>query len=390
MSFAIIHMQKFKGKDLKGMQFHNQRERESQTNPDINKSREDLNYDLLDDTKIDYNERINKEIEERYTGTKKIRKDAVKLCQFVVTSDKEYFDHLDPQEEKRFFEESLKFLQDRYGEKNIIYALVHKDEKTPHMHVGMVPITGDGKLAAKQFFGKKTELQQLQDKFHEHVTKKGFNLERGVSSDRKHIDTQRLKAMTVKEEIKKLEQEKTEIDSRLNDLKESLDKVKSVDGIEVKERGGIMRSKTVEIALEDFESIKVLARASETLRDENKSLRSENDNLKIERELLKSENGDLKKDKEELQKENDLLKRMLEKVKDFYRQKVPELGITIGYIKAGILDKAKEKLLKRNFADENEIKGAQKFMAHKQERLEREKLEKLQNRKRDRGFELER
>ncbi|GAA3332269.1 hypothetical protein GCM10020331_091780 [Ectobacillus funiculus] len=51
-------------------------------------------------------------------------------------------------------------------------------------------------------------------------------MERGVSSDRKHITTQRLKAMTVKEEIKKLEQEKKEIDSRLNDLKESLDKVK--------------------------------------------------------------------------------------------------------------------------------------------------------------------
>ncbi|MFJ7753164.1 plasmid recombination protein [Peribacillus muralis] len=55
----------------------------------------------------------------------------------------------------------------------MVYAVVHKDEKTPHMHVGMVPITSEGKLAAKQFFGKKTELQQLQDKFHEHVTKKG-------------------------------------------------------------------------------------------------------------------------------------------------------------------------------------------------------------------------
>jgi FtsZ-binding cell division protein ZapB len=390
MSFAIIRMRKFKAPDVKGMQIHNYREKESRTNPDIDEGRTQLNYDLLNDSRIDFKQVIQSEIDERYTGNKVIRKDAVMLCEFVVTSDKDFFDRLDPDQEKRFFEESLSFLRERYGKENILYGIIHKDEKTPHMHVGMIPITTDGRLAAKQFFGKRTELQQLQDKFHEHVMEKGFSLERGVSSDRKHITTQRLKAMTVKEEIKKLEQEKKEIDSRLNDLKESLDKVKSVDGIEVKERGGLMRPKTVEIALEDFESIKVLARASETLRDENKSLRSENDNLKIERELLKSENGDLKKDKEELQKENDFLKRMLEKVKDFYRQKVPELGITIGYIKAGILDKAKEKLLKRNFADENEIKGAQKFMAHKQERLEREKLEKLQNRKRDRGFELER
>jgi len=306
-----------------------------------------------------------------------------------VTSDKDFFDRLDPDQEKRFFEESLSFLQERYGKENILYGIVHKDEKTPHMHVGMVPITDDGKLAAKQFFGKKTELQQLQDKFYEHVTEKGFSLERGVSSDRKHITTQRLKAMTVKEEIKKLEQEKKEIDSCLNDLKESLDKVKSVDGIEVKERGGLMRPKTVEIALEDFESIKLLARASETLRDENKSLRNEFEKLKdekhdlvIQSEVLKIENNDLKKEKDELKKENDFLKRTVEKVKEFYKEKVPELAFAFGYLKARILDKAKEKPLTKYF-DKDEIEGAQRFLASKQKQIEKEKLEKQQTRKRE-------
>ncbi|MFC6604739.1 MobV family relaxase [Ectobacillus funiculus] len=231
MSFAIIRMQKFKAPDVKGMQIHNYREKESRTNPDIDEGRTQLNYDLLNDSRIDFKQVIQSEIDERYTGNKVIRKDAVMLCEFVVTSDKDFFDRLDPDQEKRFFEESLSFLRERYGKENILYGIIHKDEKTPHMHVGMIPITTDGRLAAKQFFGKRTELQQLQDKFHEHVMEKGFSLERGVSSDRKHITTQRLKAMTVKEEIKKLEQEKTEIDSRLNDLKESLDKVKAWMGL---------------------------------------------------------------------------------------------------------------------------------------------------------------
>ncbi|MFC6604740.1 hypothetical protein ACFQDF_29650 [Ectobacillus funiculus] len=166
-----------------------------------------------------------------------------------------------------------------------------------------------------------------------------------------------------------------------------------MDGIEVKERGGLMRPKTVEVGLEDFEDIRLLARASETLRDENKSLKIKNEKLQrdkdavsLERELLKSENSDLKKDKEELQKENDFLKRTLEKVKEFYKEKIPEFAIVAGYIKASILDKAKEKLLKKYF-DKDEIEGAQKFVAKKQKQMEKEKLEKQQTRSRDRGME---
>ncbi|WP_289710197.1 plasmid recombination protein, partial [Peribacillus butanolivorans] len=58
MSFAVIHMKKFKSPDIKGMQIHNQREKESQTNMDIDKERSSLNYDLLNHAPIDYDERI--------------------------------------------------------------------------------------------------------------------------------------------------------------------------------------------------------------------------------------------------------------------------------------------------------------------------------------------
>lgn len=116
-----------------------------------------MNYDLINgQKKIDYNEKINMVIEENVTSGKKIRKDAVRLAEFLITSDKEFFEKISPQDQKRYFETAYEFLADRYGEKNLIYATIHNDEKTPHMHVGFVPVTEDGRLSAKDFFGQKS------------------------------------------------------------------------------------------------------------------------------------------------------------------------------------------------------------------------------------------
>src|SRR5699024_4687085 len=79
------------------------------------------------------------------TGTRKTRKDAVLVNELLVTSDRDFFEQLDPGEQKRFFEESYKLFSERYGKQNIAYATVHNDEQTPHMHLGVVPMR-DGKL----------------------------------------------------------------------------------------------------------------------------------------------------------------------------------------------------------------------------------------------------
>ena len=285
MSFAVCRMQKMKSYDLKGMQFHNQRERESKTNHEIDKSRSRLNYDLVNPEKIDYNKRVKEIIEIQKTGTRQTRKDAVLVNELLVTSDRGFFDGLDEKEQKRFFEESYKLFAERYGERNIAYATVHNDEKTPHMHLGVVPMR-DGKLQGKNVFNRQ-ELQWIQDEFPKYMQKKGFDLQRGEKgSDREHLTTQEFKAKMLKDEIKTLEESIKDKKSRLSDLGQSLDKVKSVDEIETKERSGLLRPKTFEIASEDFESIKLLAKASETLRDENRRLISENDNLMLEREKL--------------------------------------------------------------------------------------------------------
>src|SRR5699024_964481 len=146
MSYAVCRMQKVKSAGLKGMQFHNQRERESRTNEDIDRERTHENYDLQNDENINYNERVKDIID-----SQKTRKDAVLVNELLVTSDRDLFERLDPGEQKRFFEESYKLFSERYRKQNIAYATVHNDEQTPHMHLGVVPMR-DGKLQGKNVF----------------------------------------------------------------------------------------------------------------------------------------------------------------------------------------------------------------------------------------------
>ncbi|MEC3276565.1 MobV family relaxase [Bacillus cereus] len=397
--FMVCHMQKFKMTDVKGLQIHNQREKESHSNSDIIQERTEQNYDLIHDKrKVDYKKFIQNRIDNGVVSNRAIRKDAVVCCSFMISASPDYMNSLSQAEQRRFFEESVCFLKARYGEENFVYASVHVDEKTPHMHVGMVPVNEKQKLSAYSFFKNKSELHDLQDKIYEHVKEKGFDIERGVSSDRKHLSTQRFKAVTLQQEIEELEQEKKGIDSRLHDLKMSLDQAKSVDEIPVKEKGGFIRSKTVEITSEDFESIKVLARSSEALREDVRRLKNESgvitrekDGLYREKCILEGQITELKRENRGLKEENDFFKKTLERVKELYKEKLPELAGVIGYVKGSILDRMNCKFLKRYFTSDDEVRGAQKFLNHKQEHEEQQKrlkqVRSSQQKNRDQGLE---
>src|SRR5699024_12708119 len=112
---------------------------------------------LTNDTNIDYNERVKETIEPQKTGPRKSRKDAVLVTELLVTSDRGFFEQLDPGEQKRFFEESYKLFSERYGKQNIACATVHNDGQTPHNHVGVVP-RRDGKLQGKNEFKRQERL----------------------------------------------------------------------------------------------------------------------------------------------------------------------------------------------------------------------------------------
>ena len=91
---------------------------------------------------------------------------------------------------KEFFDYAVEFMKSKQNPDTYISAVVHVDEKTPHMHLCFVPITSDGRLSAKEIIGNKKRLTQWQDEFWSYMVKKYPDFERGESASltgRTHI-----------------------------------------------------------------------------------------------------------------------------------------------------------------------------------------------------------
>lgn len=204
-NYAVIRMEKYKKDRLNGTQKHNQREFKNTKNENIDRGRSHLNYDLVNDRSISYSKAVHEKIEERVS--RKVRADAVLVSEFLITASPEYMNSLSEEEQKRFFEKAFDHLKEKYTEENMLYAVVHHDEATPHMHVGIVPITEDGRLAAKDFFHGKAKMKAIQDDFHTYMTKNGFDLERGEASEKKHENIHDYKLNQKKAELERLDTE---------------------------------------------------------------------------------------------------------------------------------------------------------------------------------------
>ncbi|MEC1028129.1 MobV family relaxase [Bacillus paralicheniformis] len=388
MAFIICNMRKFKNADLKGQQIHNQREKESHTNPDIDRNRAHLNYDLLHDKRVDYKAMINEHIEKNVETKRAIRKDAVRCCSFMISASPEFFEKLSPESEREFFKSNLEFIQERYGKENVMYASVHKDETTPHMHVGLVPITKEKKLSAKQIFNK-VEMKQLQEAIGKHNEK--FGLQRGEPSDKKYLEIHKFKLEADKEELKavslkkiEMEQAVDQISSRLDDLKKTAFEAQAVDQIEVKEKGGLLTAKTVQMSKEDFAQVQSLAKAGEVFRKENKKLEKELADERSKTSELSKKNRILEARNKELELENRFLKRAINKFMDVFKEKKQEYMIIFGHLKARVLRQMNMKITDNHFENQNELKGAQHFLY---EEKEREKTAPKKNRNQDHEME---
>lgn len=197
MGYAVVHMQKVKLGGVRGIQSHNNREHPPRTNPDIDPARTPQNYDII------YNDRYAKAVKDTIecfaTETKTVRKDAVVYCSFIVTSDEQTMKAMSPDQQRAFFKDSVQWFADRYGGENIVNATVHMDETTPHMHLGVVPITAD-RLSAKTLFDKK-ELTSIQTDFAKQVGER-YGLERGKEgSERTHLTETRFKLQQAEQKL---------------------------------------------------------------------------------------------------------------------------------------------------------------------------------------------
>lgn len=190
VGYAVVHMMKIKSGAVGGIQSHNNREHEPKTNPDVDMSRSEDNYDLI--SCDNYKRSIKEKLSNLVESSRAVRKDAVVVCNFIVTSDNEAMNALGADRQREFFQDSVKWFSDRYGADRVLNATVHMDETTPHLHIGVMPITQDGRLSAKAIFTK-TEMKAIQTEFARDVGEK-YGLERGVEgSERTHLSEARFK-----------------------------------------------------------------------------------------------------------------------------------------------------------------------------------------------------
>lgn len=233
-------MTKYKSGNLGGAYRHNERIFKKHSNKDIDIERSHLNYELTDrDRSISYEKQIKNYIDENKISKRAIRKDAVLCDEWIITSDKNFFAKLTPEETKRFFETSKNYFAENYGLENIAYASVHLDENTPHMHMGIVPMK-QGKLSSKSIFNRE-ELKKIQDELPKYLSQYGFHLQRGeLDSTKKHLSTQEYKdKQEVLQKIEKQIDEKfdkiIEFNTQLNQMNKGLtnkvEELKTIDEV---------------------------------------------------------------------------------------------------------------------------------------------------------------
>lgn len=194
---ANLTIQKVQGAPaISPIEAHNERTKEQYaSNPDIDTSRSRYNLHLVQ-PQGRYREEADRMIAAAHC---RVRKDSVRVVEALVTASPEFFKDKTSREIRAYFAYALKFLEGRQRPDTFLSAVVHMDEKTPHLHLCFVPLTADGRLSAKEIIGNRKNLVRWQDEFWQHMVKQYPELERGESASqtgREHIPPRIFKEMT--------------------------------------------------------------------------------------------------------------------------------------------------------------------------------------------------
>ena len=194
--YGILRFKKYKGPAISPIEAHNERTKEQYaSNPDIDTNRSRYNLHLVQ-PQGRYREEADRMIAAAHC---RVRKDSVRVVEALVTASPEFFKDKTNREIRAYFAYALKFLEGRQCPDTFLSAVVHMDEKTPHLHLCFVPLTADGRLSAKEIIGNRKNLVKWQDEFWQHMVKQYPELERGESASqtgREHIPPRIFKEMT--------------------------------------------------------------------------------------------------------------------------------------------------------------------------------------------------
>ncbi len=122
------------------------------------------------------------DVQGRLDDAPKIRANAVLALDYVFTASREFFEHGDEREHDArldaWRDRTMDWLRDRFGADNVVAAILHRDELTPHIQAMVVPIDDRGHLAAKTFIGTPSKVSEMQTSYARAVEDLG--LVRGV------------------------------------------------------------------------------------------------------------------------------------------------------------------------------------------------------------------
>lgn len=308
MSYAIIRNTKYKRENLKGIFRHNERRNKNYSNDNIDKEKTYLNYSIKS-PQYSYEKEFDR-IREKYNLKGQIKKVSNIACEYIITSDHDFFERIGEEETKRYFETAYKFVMEYkdLGEQYILSAKVHRDEQTPHMHLIFLPVfhtidkkgNSIDKLACSEFWKAKDSYRQLQDAFYKYMVENGFDLQRGLpkeETNRQHYSVEEYKKITnfkqTKEVLKNIKLELPDVpditDININRLSKKRDEKILEEIIKPKDDliNELYQDKLI-LQQELLKKSKMFEKAEKYQKERNRII-VDNENLHNEVEQIKSE-----------------------------------------------------------------------------------------------------
>lgn len=288
MSYAIIRNENHKMNAVPLLERHNERLNKNYSNKDIDLSRSSENYHLKHIQTATYQQEFDRiRTRQQLKGNLRLqgKKQSTVMCEFVITSDKEFYDRLGAERTKQFFKDAYSFVTAKVGgEQYIVSAVVHMDEATPHMHVAYIPVingrdrkgTPCKRINCSEFWKGRDSYSKLQDEYYDFITNRGYDLERGIKgSTAEHLSVAEYKLKKSSEQLTK--------------IKGQIIEIENIDNVNVRK----IIPNTVTIKRDNFERISLAAKKYFTvqkLETENASLKNKCISLENKNKKLKNDN----------------------------------------------------------------------------------------------------
>ncbi len=328
MGYAVLHLEKAKGTDSR-MSAHIERTVHPKN---ADRTRTHLNREL-----VQFPEGVRNRTQaiahriETAGIRRKVSANQVKAIRILLTGSNKDMKQMEAKGRiEDWCNDSLKWIRETYGEQNLVSAVLHMDEKTPHIHATVIPIvTGERRKAGqeeqngKKKYRKKNpqdvrlcaddvmarhRLKHYQDTYAQAMNK--YGLQRGVDGSlAKHISTMQYYKQLVEQQDSLQEN----IENLLGLEEEAMKKLKQVKGeINVQKMKGAAVNATTAIA----DGVSSLFGGSKV-----KRLEEENENLK--RNIVNLQKQVQAEQREQTKMENRHSSE-INRVDRSYRQKIAE------------------------------------------------------------------